>query len=80
MREAGLATDRWYRLEELVMSPDAVFCATGITTGLLFDGVEHGPTHYRTQTLMTGGGRGERQLLTSWLPVAAAALPTLADA
>ena len=42
VREAGLSTERWYQLEELVMSPEVLFCATGITTGLLFEGVEHG--------------------------------------
>ncbi|MEK0083158.1 class II fructose-bisphosphatase [Benzoatithermus flavus] len=71
VREAGLSTERWFRLEELVMSPDVLFCATGITTGLLFDGVEHDGRHYRTQTLMLSGMTGERQLLTSWLPIPA---------
>jgi fructose-1,6-bisphosphatase II len=71
LRETGLSTERWYQLEELVMSPEVLFCATGITTGLLFEGVEHGSTHYRTQTLMISGVTGERQLLTSWLPLGA---------
>lgn len=65
---AGLSTERWYRVEELVMSPDTLFCATGITTGLLFEGVHHSDSGYRTQTLMISGITGERQLLTSWLP------------
>jgi fructose-1,6-bisphosphatase II len=71
VREAGLSTERWHRLEELVMSPEVLFCATGITTGLLFDGVERDGRHYRTQTLMLSGITGERQLLTSWLPISA---------
>jgi fructose-1,6-bisphosphatase II len=63
---AGMDLERWWRLDELVRSPDVVFCATGITTGLLFDGIERTATHERTQTLLVGGGAGERQLLTSW--------------
>jgi fructose-1,6-bisphosphatase II len=69
VREAGLSTERWHRLEELVMSPDVLFCATGITTGLLFDGVAQDGRHYRTQSLMLSGVTAERQLLTSWLPI-----------
>ncbi len=68
VQAAGLSTERWYRVEELVMSPDTLFCATGITTGLLFEGVHHDDAGYRTQTLMISGITGERQLLTSWLP------------
>ncbi len=66
--EAGLDTTRWYRLEELVTSPEVCFCATGITTGLLFDGVERDRRHYRTQTLIISGITGERQLLTTYIP------------
>ena len=64
--QAGMDTGKWWHLEELVRSPDVVFCATGITTGLLFEGVERTATHERTQTLLVGGGAGERQLLTTW--------------
>jgi len=68
VREAGIDTTRWYRLEELVSSSETVFCATGITTGLLFEGVERRAAHVRTQTLIVSGLTGERQLLTTWLP------------
>jgi fructose-1,6-bisphosphatase II len=71
VREAGISTERWYRLEEMVISPDALFCATGITTGLLVEGVELLGSRYRTQSLMISGTTGERQLLTSWLPATA---------
>jgi fructose-1,6-bisphosphatase II len=67
--DAGLDTERWYALEELVGSRDVLFCATGITTGLLFDGVERRDDHYRMQTLMISGATGERQILTSYLPL-----------
>lgn len=66
--EAGLDTTRWYRLEELVRSPDVLFCATGITTGLLFEGVSCDARSYRTQTLLVSGLSRERQLLTTWAP------------
>lgn len=73
VRDAGLSTERWYPVEELVMSPDILFCATGITTGLLFDGVAREGGYHRTQTLMISGNPYERQLLTTWTPVPAAA-------
>ncbi|MDH3597969.1 MAG: class II fructose-bisphosphatase [Rhodospirillales bacterium] len=69
VKAAGLDTHRWYGLEELVGSQDVLFCATGITTGLLFDGVERRDDQYRLQTLMISGTTGERQILTSYLPV-----------
>lgn len=71
VREAGLDTSRWYRVDELVRSDEAYFCATGITTGLLFDGVERMRGQEKTQTLMIAGPRGERQILTTWHPRAA---------
>jgi fructose-1,6-bisphosphatase II len=76
---AGLSTSRWYALNELVASDQVYFCATGITTGLLFDGIERGRHHEKTQTLMIGGNAGERQVLTSYhrrTPAAAAASRT----
>lgn len=65
---AGLDTERWFGLDELVASDDVFFCATGITTGLLLDGVERVGDTVRTQTLMIAGATGERQVLTSYLP------------
>jgi len=64
--EAGMDLDSWLDLDALVGSDQVYFCATGITTGLLFDGVEIGPGHVRTQSLMIAGGRGERQVLTTY--------------
>ncbi len=66
VEEAGLDTRNWRRVDELIRSDKAVFCATGITTGLLLEGVERGGPFDRTQTLMVGGGAGARQMLTSW--------------
>ncbi|OAN67016.1 class II fructose-bisphosphatase [Magnetospirillum moscoviense] len=63
---AGIDQQRWWKVDELVRSDDVVFCATGITTGLLLEGIERTATHERTQTLLVGGGADERQLLTSW--------------
>jgi fructose-1,6-bisphosphatase II len=63
---AGMDLSRWYRLDEMVRSDDVVFCATGITTGLLLDGVERTRELEKTQTLMIGGAAGPRQMLTSW--------------
>lgn len=66
--EAGMDCTRWYALDEMVRAEDVMFCATGITTGLLFEGVERKGGFEKTQTLMIGGGNapGTRQLLTTW--------------
>ena len=65
---AGLNTGKWMDVDQLVRSKDVAFCATGITTGLLFDGVAQEDGFWRTQTLMLTGRTRTRQLLTSWLP------------
>lgn len=70
VKQAGMDTQRWYGVEELVRSPEALFCATGITSGLLLDGVERFETYDRLQSLMISGITGERQILTSYLPTA----------
>lgn len=72
-RRAGLDTARWHGVDELVASDDVYFCATGITSGLLIEGVSRTPTHDRLPTLMVVGRTGERQLLTSYYPNARAA-------
>lgn len=65
--EAGMDTTRWYQRDEIVSSQDIFFCATGITTGLMLDGVSRTPDHYKLQTLMISGVTGERQILTTYL-------------
>lgn len=70
--QAGLDTARWHKVEDLCRSSDTLFCATGITTGLLFDGVEHNDDQCRVQTLMISGATRERQILTSFKPTATA--------
>jgi len=66
VRQAGLDTGKWYDVDEFVRSDEVYFCATGITTGLLFDGVERTRSQEKTQTLMIAGPGGERQILTTW--------------
>ncbi|MDH5411329.1 MAG: class II fructose-bisphosphatase [Alphaproteobacteria bacterium] len=68
VREAAMDTSKWYGVTELVRSDKAFFCATGITTGLLFEGVERTRSQEKTQTLMIAGPGGERQILTTWHP------------
>ncbi|MCW8971036.1 MAG: class II fructose-bisphosphatase [Rhodospirillales bacterium] len=65
LKDAGLDTSRWYGAEDLVTSDQVYFCATGITTGLLFDGIERSRSHERTQSFMIGP-RGDRQILTTY--------------
>lgn len=69
VKEAGLDTSRWYQIEELVSSEDLYFCATGITTGLMLDGVERTSQGYKLQTLMVTGSTHERQVLTTYTQV-----------
>ncbi|MGE4281350.1 MAG: fructose-bisphosphatase class II [Magnetospirillum sp.] len=64
--EAGLNTHQWMDLDHLVKADEIAFCATGIASGLLLDGVERQGGAWKTQTLMVGGGAGMRQMLTSW--------------
>ena len=68
VEDAGLNTNTWLDIDQLVGSNDVAFCATGITTGLLFEGVTRQDDNWRTQTLMLTGKTRTRQLLTSWLP------------
>jgi fructose-1,6-bisphosphatase II len=67
VRAAGISTSDWLPCETLVRSDKVFFCATGITTGLLLEGVEaQGQTGVRTQTLMVCGASAERQVLTTY--------------
>ena len=65
---AGLDTQRWYQLEELASSPDVFFCATGITTGLMLEGIDQVDGQTKVQTLMITGSTRERQILTTYQP------------
>jgi len=66
VKQAGLDVTRWIPADELVTSTDTCFCATGITTGLLLEGVERIEGLDRVQTLMIAGSTGESQLQTTW--------------
>ena len=72
VEEAGLDTKRWFKLEELALSQDVLFCATGITTGLMLEGVERVDGQTKVQTLMITGSTRERQIITSYLPTTGA--------
>jgi len=69
VKDAGIDTQRWFERDELITSDDVFFCATGITTGLMLEGVERSKTHYKLQTMMITGAAGERQIMTSYLPI-----------
>ena len=66
VRDAGLDVTRWYDRDELIGSDDINFCATGITSGLLFSGVKLTKHHFRTETLIVTGDSKEKVLLTNW--------------
>jgi len=66
VRDAGLNSTDWYAMEEMIRSENVFFCATGITTGLLLDGVQRTATHERLHTMLISGASGERQMLVNW--------------
>ena len=65
VKEAGIDTSKWYQCDEIITSDNVFFCATGITTGLMLEGVERTKSHYKVQTMMITGATGERQILTT---------------
>lgn len=66
VKAAGYDTTRWYTVDELTSSERTLFCATGITSGHLCEGIDRTSRRDRIQTLLISGRRKERQLLTSW--------------
>lgn len=64
---AGLDTRRWWGVEELVRSDKVWFAATGITTGLLFEGVSRRGASTRTQSLMLTAPDRRWQVLTTYV-------------
>jgi len=66
VRDAGLNATDWYAMEDMIKSDNVFFCATGITTGLLLDGVQRTSTHERLHTMLISGASGERQMLVNW--------------
>jgi len=69
VQKAGLNTERWYAMEDMISSQNVFFCATGITSGLLVDGIQRTATHERLETLMVSGDSGERQKMVNWRPL-----------
>lgn len=68
VKEAGISTSQWMARDTLVTSDEVFFAATGITTGLLFDGVEEIRGQERTESLLISGLTGERHILTTYHP------------
>jgi len=64
--KSGMDTTTWHPVEDLVRSDEVCFCATGITTGLLFEGVERRDGVESTQSMLVVGPAGERQTLTTY--------------
>ena len=68
--QAGIDTRRWWGVEELVRSDKVWFAATGITTGLLFEGVSRRGQSTRTQSLMLTAPDRRWQVLTTYVETA----------
>jgi fructose-1,6-bisphosphatase II len=69
VKEAGIDTEKWYQCDEIITSDNVFFCATGITTGLMLEGVERSRSHYKVQTMMITGATAERQIMTTYMPL-----------
>lgn len=66
VREAGLNTDRWMDGHDLSSSRNVLVTATGITTGVLLDGVERSLHAERTQTMILCGRTRDRVINTAY--------------
>ena len=66
LQAAGMDKDRWYTRNELVGSHDVQFCATGITSGSLLDGVQRLDAYERTQTMLLSGLNDGYEILTAY--------------
>jgi fructose-1,6-bisphosphatase II len=66
LKDAALDKNRWYTRNELVASHDVQFCATGITSGSLLDGVQRLDAYERTQTLLLSGLNDGYEILTAY--------------
>jgi fructose-1,6-bisphosphatase II len=63
---AGIDTEAWLGLNDLIRSETALFCATGIADGLLLDGLQDDCGTMRIQSVVIGAPDSLRQILTSW--------------
>ncbi len=64
--DAGMDTESWLGLDRLVRTDQALFCATGITSGLLLDGIRPESGGFKVQSMLVGGEAQPRQILNSW--------------
>lgn len=69
VRNAGMDTTRWFDRDEIIGSDEVFFSATGISSGLMLEGVVRSKSHYRLQTMMIAGTTGGRQVLTTYQPL-----------
>ncbi|MCP5372906.1 MAG: fructose-bisphosphatase class II family protein [Hyphomicrobiales bacterium] len=70
VQAAGIDVRDWHGIDDLVRGDEIYFAATGITTGLLFEGVQRVGGEELTQSLLIAGPGRHRQLLTSYHAVA----------
>lgn len=66
LKIAKMDKNRWYTRNELVKSQDVQFCATGITSGSLLDGVQRLGDYERTQTMLLSGLSDGYEILTAY--------------
>ncbi|MBT3395715.1 MAG: fructose-bisphosphatase class II [Alphaproteobacteria bacterium] len=66
LKDTGMDKNRWYTRNEIVASHDVQFCATGITSGSLLDGVQRLDAYERTQTLLLSGLNDGYEILTAY--------------
>ena len=68
VREAGLDTARWMDADDLVKTRDVLIAATGITTGILLDGISQTYQSECAQTMILSGPTGDRSINSTYRP------------
>ena len=63
--KAKMDTTHWYDAKDLITSEQVYFAATGITTGLLFKGVEQTRWSENTESLILAGPGRVREMITA---------------
>lgn len=69
LADEGRSTEEWHGLDALVGGDEVHFCATGISDGMLLDGIAASDDDsIRVQSLLLSGVSRERQVVTSYRP------------
>ena len=68
VRQAGIDTNQWMEIDEIVTNDDTIVAATGITSGILLDGVTDIMGAQAASSMIFAGCSGERVYQTTYRP------------